>query len=65
VDNILNKTISNLRVNPRIAIYIWGPEINGCYKVKGTAAIRTSGQKFEEMKIKIIQQTRPFPHGPW
>ena len=35
VDNFMNKTLSDLRVNPRITFYLWGPEIKGCYQVKG------------------------------
>jgi len=42
-DNFMNKSISNLRVNPKIAIYIWGPEIKGCFQIKGVAAIKNSG----------------------
>ena len=42
-DNFMNKTLSNLRTNPKIALYVWGPEIKGCFQIKGVASIRTSG----------------------
>jgi hypothetical protein len=61
VDNFMNKTLSNLRVNPRIAFFIWGADIKGCYQVKGVAAIKTSGKEYEEMKIKINQKNPALP----
>jgi predicted pyridoxine 5'-phosphate oxidase superfamily flavin-nucleotide-binding protein len=57
-DNFMNKSMSNLRVNPKIALYIWGPEIKGCFQIKGVAAIKTSGPEFEEMKSDL-NKTRP------
>lgn len=61
VDNYMNKTLSNLRTNPRIAFYLWGPEINGCYQVKGVAAIKTSGKEYEEMKAKMNIKNPALP----
>jgi len=60
-DNFMNKTISNLRVNPRVAIYIWGPEIKGCCQIKGVASIKTSGKEFDEMKAKINLKNPALP----
>jgi predicted pyridoxine 5'-phosphate oxidase superfamily flavin-nucleotide-binding protein len=60
-DNFMNKTISNLRVNPKIAFYIWGPEIKGCYQIKGVASIRTSGKEFDEMKAKLNVKNPALP----
>ena len=61
VDNFMNKTLSNLRVNPKIAFFIWGPEIKGCYQVKGVVAIKTSGKEYDEMKAKINQKNPALP----
>ena len=61
VDNFMNKTLSNIRVNPRIAFFVWGPEIKGCYQVKGVAAIKTSGKEYDEMKAKINQKNPALP----
>jgi predicted pyridoxine 5'-phosphate oxidase superfamily flavin-nucleotide-binding protein len=61
VDNFMNKTLSNLRTNPKIAFFVWGPEIKGCYQVKGVAAIRTSGKEYDEMKAKINQKNPALP----
>ena len=60
-DNFMNKTISNLRVNPKIALYIWGPEIKGCFQIKGVAAIKNSGPEYEEMKMKVNQKRPELP----
>jgi predicted pyridoxine 5'-phosphate oxidase superfamily flavin-nucleotide-binding protein len=61
VDNFMNKTLSNLRVNPKIAFFIWGPEIKGCYQVKGVAAIKSSGKEYDEMKAKINLKNPALP----
>jgi predicted pyridoxine 5'-phosphate oxidase superfamily flavin-nucleotide-binding protein len=61
VDNYMNKTLSNLRTNPRIAFYLWGPDIKGCYQVKGVADIRTSGKEYDEMKAKMNIKNPALP----
>jgi hypothetical protein len=61
VDNFMNKTLSNLRVNPKIAFFVWGPEIKGCYQVKGVAAIKSSGPEYDEMKAKINEKNPALP----
>jgi predicted pyridoxine 5'-phosphate oxidase superfamily flavin-nucleotide-binding protein len=60
-DNFMNKTLSNLRVNPRIAIYLWGPEIKGCFQIKGTAAIKNSGPEYDEMKARLNKKNPALP----
>ena len=60
-DNFMNKSMSNLRTNPKIAIYIWGPEIKGCFQIKGVAAIKTSGKEYEAMKAKVNVKNPALP----
>jgi uncharacterized protein len=60
-DNFMNKTISNLRVNPKIALYIWGPEIKGCFQIKGVTSIKNSGPEYEEMKAKVNLKRPELP----
>ena len=60
-DNFMNKTISNLRVNPKIAIYVWGPEIKGCFQVKGVTSIKNSGPEYEEMKARLNKERPELP----
>lgn len=60
-DNFMNKSMSNLRVNPKVAIYIWGPEIKGCFQIKGVTAIKNSGPEYEEMKADINRKRPELP----
>ncbi|MDD1690382.1 MAG: pyridoxamine 5'-phosphate oxidase family protein [Methanoregula sp.] len=60
-DNFMNKTLSNLRTNPKIAIYIWGPEIKGCFQIKGVTAIKNSGPEYEEMKASVNRKRPELP----
>jgi predicted pyridoxine 5'-phosphate oxidase superfamily flavin-nucleotide-binding protein len=60
-DNFMNKSMSNLRVNPKIAIYIWGPEIKGCFQIKGVAAIKNSGAEYDEMKARMNKERPELP----
>ena len=48
-DNYFYKTRKNLDENPRGAIYLWGPEIKGCYQIKGDFEIKTEGEEYEKM----------------
>lgn len=61
VDNFMNKSLENLRANPKIALYIWGPEIKGCFQIKGNATIKTSGKDFDLMKEKINKKNPALP----
>jgi len=45
-DQFFNKTLENLIANPRVAITFW--EGHEGYQIKGTAAVETTGQRFEE-----------------
>jgi len=61
VDNFMNKTLSNFRTNPRVAFYVWGPDIKGCYQCKGVVAIKTSGKEYDEMKAKLNVKNPALP----
>ena len=43
------------------AFYVWGPEIKGCFQVKGVAAIKTSGSEYDAMKAKINIKNPALP----
>ena len=60
-DNFMNKSLENLQANPKIALYIWGPEIKGCFQIKGQVTIKTSGKDFDEMKAKINKKNPALP----
>jgi predicted pyridoxine 5'-phosphate oxidase superfamily flavin-nucleotide-binding protein len=57
----MNKSLENLRANPKIALYIWGPEIKGCFQIKGHVTIKTSGKEYDEMKAKINKKNPALP----
>ena len=60
-DNFMHKSLENLAVNPKIAIYIWGPEIKGCFQIKGQASVKTNGKDFDSMKAKINAKNPAMP----
>ncbi len=60
-DNFMNKSLENLKANPKIALFIWGPEIKGCFQIKGHATIKTSGREYDEMKAKINKKNPALP----
>ncbi|MDD1756372.1 MAG: pyridoxamine 5'-phosphate oxidase family protein [Methanomassiliicoccales archaeon] len=52
-NNFMNASIRNLRENPRACLYVWGPEIKGCLKIKAKVTILETGPDFEKMKDMI------------
>jgi uncharacterized protein len=60
-DNFMNKTLDNLKANPKIAFYVWGPEIKGCFQIKGDVTIKTSGKEYDEMKAKVNKKYPMLP----
>jgi len=45
-DQFFNKTIANLKINPKVAISFWDGYEG--YQFKGTVTIETTGNRFEE-----------------
>jgi predicted pyridoxine 5'-phosphate oxidase superfamily flavin-nucleotide-binding protein len=45
-DQFLNKTLANMKANPKVAVTFW--EGQEGYQLKGTVTIETSGQRYEE-----------------
>lgn len=45
-DQFFNKTLANLKTNPKVAVSFW--EGYEGYQIKGTATIETSGKRYEE-----------------
>ena len=60
-DNFMNKSMTNLRTNPKVAIYVWGPEIKGCYQIRGVTSIKNSGPDYDEMKANINRKRPELP----
>jgi uncharacterized protein len=60
-DNFMNKSLENLVANPKIALYIWGPEIKGCFQIKGHVTVKSSGADFDKMKETINKKNPALP----
>jgi uncharacterized protein len=45
-DQFFNKTLANMKANPKVALTFW--EGHEGYQIKGTATIETSGARFED-----------------
>lgn len=45
-DQFFNKTLKNMKENPKVALTFW--EGKEGYQIKGTVTIETSGQRFED-----------------
>jgi hypothetical protein len=61
VDNYLNKTLANLKENPRAAFYIWYPDCGESYQIKGTVTIECSGPDYEKAKAFAHSIKETFP----
>lgn len=47
-DQFFNKTLNNLRANPKVAISFWETDKGEGYQIKGDAKIHTEGMIYEE-----------------
>ena len=54
-DQFMKATISNVIENPRACLYVWGPGIKGCYKVKGDITVKKSGKEYETMREEVAK----------
>lgn len=60
-DNYFLKTRTNLEENPRAAIFVWGPEIKGCFQIKGDIDLRTEGDEYEKMYTMVKERGDKYP----
>jgi predicted pyridoxine 5'-phosphate oxidase superfamily flavin-nucleotide-binding protein len=47
-DQFFNKTLENLKANPKVAISFWETDKGEGYQIKGDATIHTEGKIYEE-----------------
>lgn len=47
IDNYFDKTIANMKENPRAAFYVWNPECTESWQIKGSLKIEDSGADYE------------------
>ena len=60
-DNFMKKTLDNVLENPKVSFYVWGPETKGCFQIKGTVEVKTSGPEFEKMKETVLAKMAQAP----
>ena len=61
VDNYMNKTISNLKSNPKVSFFIWDPEFSNSYQIKGDVTIENSGADYEKAVKYAHEKRETFP----
>jgi predicted pyridoxine 5'-phosphate oxidase superfamily flavin-nucleotide-binding protein len=55
------KTLRNLKENPRVAIMVVDRENRDGYQIKGTAELLTSGNFFEQVAKRQEERKKPLP----
>ena len=60
-DNYMVKTLSNVRENPYMALYIWDPDKRRCFQIKGTVTVKTGGEDYEKIKAQIKAKDPHYP----
>jgi len=60
-DNFMLKTLANVKENPKISIYVWGPETKGCFQIKGFVEVKTNGPEFEKMQEIVFEKNSNLP----
>ena len=56
VDNFMDKTLKNVKENPKASFYVWNPESKYAYQIKGSVTVESSGNDY--MKAKEIAAAR-------
>jgi uncharacterized protein len=60
-DNFMKKTLANIQENPKISIYVYGPETKGCFQIKGDVELKTSGTEFDKMQETVRSKMAQAP----
>ena len=55
------KTLRNLKENPKVAVMVVDRENRDGYQIKGTAELLTSGNFFEQMAKRQEERKKPLP----
>ena len=61
MDNFMQKTIANIRENPRAAIYLWGPGVKGCFQIHGDVTYVAEGEQFEAFRSRTLVRMPKAP----
>lgn len=61
VDNFMEKTLANLKENPKASVYLYSSDQKACYQLKGDVTLHTSGTKFDTMKAMMKERNPKLP----
>ena len=61
IDNFMQKTLDNVKKNPKASFYVWSPETSGAYQIKGEVTIETSGADYEKAKDFAKNKKKELP----
>jgi len=61
IDNYMDKTLSNVKENPVIALYAWDPESPNSYQIKCSVTVENSGADYEEAVRFAHSKKETFP----
>ena len=61
VDNFMNKTLKNLKENPKASFYVWDPESKYSYQIKGSVAIESSGDDYAKAREIAAARKKELP----
>jgi Predicted flavin-nucleotide-binding protein structurally related to pyridoxine 5''-phosphate oxidase len=57
VDNFMNKTLANVKENPKAAIVVFNPDGKESYQIKGSVTVENSGKDYEAA-VKFAHEKR-------
>lgn len=60
-DNFMKKTLANIKENPKVSLYVWGPDTKGCFQIKGDVELKTIGADFEKMQDTVRSKMAQAP----
>ena len=60
-DNFMKKTLANIKENPKMSVYVWGPETKGCFQIKGEVELKTEGPEFSQMQETVRSKMAKAP----
>lgn len=60
-DNFMKKTLANVKENPKLSLYLWGPEIKGCFQIKGDVKVVSEGEDFQKMREVVLSKMSKAP----
>ena len=58
VDVFMNKTLENIKSNPKVAVSAWNMETLEGYEFKGSARVENSGKVFDD-SVKMVKSLLP------